>query len=63
MKLARTSFDGTVIRETELAVLVETEDHGNVWIPRSACENGDMLARGDDDIRVVNWWLRREGYL
>lgn len=63
MKLARASIDGTVIRETDLAVLVKTDDFGDVWIPRSACEAGESLSVGDDDIRVSNWWLRREGML
>ncbi len=63
MKLARTAMEGTIIRETDLAVLVETEDYGDIWIPRSACEGGDTLGVGDEDLFVVNWWLRREGLL
>lgn len=63
---------GRVVGEAKsgMAILVrfkETDDllgdtHDR-WIPRSVCEEGDELSVGDDDIRVAEWWLNKEGLL
>lgn len=61
---------GAVIGEAKsgLAILVRFNESGDLlgdthdhWIPRSVCEEGDDLAVGDNDIRVAEWWLNKEG--
>jgi hypothetical protein len=55
-------IDGEVILTTDAAVLIETPDGKERWVPRSCCEDGNDLDEGDDDIRIATWWLDREGW-
>ena len=50
-----------VIVTTTKAILVRFENQKEVWIPRSVCEAGDQLEKGDHDIMVQEWCAEREG--
>jgi hypothetical protein len=50
-----------VIATTEKAVLVRFNHGQETWIPRSVCDDGDDLAKGDTDIVVGRWYALREG--
>lgn len=52
---------GEVIRTTLLAVLVRDDAGDEVWVPRSVCEDGDSLEKGDTDVRVEPWFAEKEG--
>ena len=32
-----------------------------VWLPRSQCDDGDHLSKGDTDISVKSWLAEKEG--
>ena len=49
------------IATTEKAVLVRFTNGQETWIPRSVCDSGDDLAKGDTDIVVELWFAKREG--
>ena len=57
------TLDGVdrVIRTTQAAVLVRFKNLKEVWIPRSVCECGDELSKGDTDIVVQGWFAEKEG--
>ena len=50
-----------IIATTEKAVLVAFKDGCETWVPRSVCDDGDDLAKGDTDIVVELWFAKREG--
>ena len=50
-----------IIATTEKAVLVRFTNGQETWIPRSVCDSGDDLAKGDTDIVVELWFAKREG--
>jgi hypothetical protein len=53
---------GIVERCTPKAVLLILESADMpVWVPRSVCEGGDDLVVKDEDIRIADWWLRKNG--
>jgi hypothetical protein len=39
-------FELEILRETERAYLVETEDGEQVWLPKSAFDNGELSRWG-----------------
>lgn len=51
-----------LVRFREVADLFDDGRHDR-WVPRSVCEGGQELGVGDDDIRVAEWWLSKEGLL
>ena len=53
-------LEGKIKATTDLAILLETPDGGEIWIPRSCCEDGS-LDIDDEDPEVAEWWLRKEG--
>jgi hypothetical protein len=50
-----------VIATTQKAVLVHFTHGQETWIPRSVCDGGDDLAKGDTDIVVQGWFANQEG--
>jgi hypothetical protein len=50
-----------VIATTEKAVLVSFSNFRETWIPRSLCDNGECLEKGDTDIVVQEWFAKKEG--
>ena len=50
-----------VIATTQKAVLVRFAHGQETWIPRSVCDDGDTLAKGDQDIVVSRWFANQEG--
>ncbi len=57
--------DCKAIGATEKAVLVETPDHGKVWIPRSQIhDDSEVYEKGHDGSLVVTaWYARKQGWL
>lgn len=57
------SVDATVIRETELAVLVEV-DGEEVWIPDSQIDDDSEIyvgaGEGTEGVLVVNDWIAKQ---
>ncbi len=55
--------DGHVIRETELAILVDLEEHGETWIPKSVIHDDSSAYQAGDDGEVIvqAWWAEKEG--
>jgi hypothetical protein len=49
-----------IIATTEKAVLVRFTNGQETWIPRSVCDSGDDLAKGDTDIVVQGRFAARE---
>lgn len=60
-----TLMSGTVTRTTDAAVLFqpETRIDAPVWLPRSACFEGEHIETGATDIEVENWKLEQEGLI
>lgn len=64
------SNDGVSLGHAEVikAILVNTAEHGEMWIPQSAIHN-DSGVRGDDspgsegDLIVETWWARERGLI
>ena len=52
-----------VIATTQKAVLVRFTHGQETWIPRSVCDSGDDLAKGDTDIVVQGRFAAREGLI
>ncbi len=55
-------LDGTVLRETEMAVLVEVGAGlyaRDVWIPRSVIEYGDAVSEKDKGLYVADWFCEK----
>jgi hypothetical protein len=50
-----------VIATTQKAVLVRFTHGQETWIPRTVCDGGAQLAKGDTDIVVTGWFAAREG--
>jgi len=52
------TLDGYIVRATEKAVMLESDDHGELWIPRSVIRNGAELEEGEDlvSIEVRQWF-------
>ena len=51
---------------TDRAILILTEDGQSLWLPKSCTTDlPNDLARGQSDVelKVVNWWLDKEGLL
>jgi hypothetical protein len=47
---------------TPKAVQLHIESiNARAWVPRSVCEGGDNLVVKDEDIRIADWWLRKNG--
>ena len=57
------SYVDQVIATTEKAVLVRFTHGQETWIPRTVCDSGDELAKGDTDIVVSGWLAAREGLI
>lgn len=59
--------DAEIIKETDLAFLVEAEEFdAAVWIPRSVCDlaSSDIDGEGQSGNLVVKGsWARREGWV
>jgi hypothetical protein len=34
-----------------------------IWVPRSVIENGDEIEKGETDICVAEWFVRKEGLM
>ena len=51
------------IATTEKAVLVLFTNGQETWIPRSVCDSGDDLAKGDTDIVVQGRFAARDGLI
>lgn len=58
----KTTLDHDIRKTTERAVMIVVNGT-DVWIPRSACLDGEHLGEGDQDLVVANWWLRENGLL
>ncbi len=54
-----------VLRETEFAILVATEEHGEVWIPKSQVhDDSSVYASGTDgDLIVRTWFAEDKGWV
>jgi hypothetical protein len=50
-----------VTATTQKAVLVRFTLGQETWIPRSVCDDGDRLGKGDTDIVVEQWFATKEG--
>jgi hypothetical protein len=46
---------------TTRAVLIQYDGLREIWIPRSVIENGDTIAKDDEDVVVQEWFAEREG--
>jgi hypothetical protein len=58
-----TAIVGIVLATTDDAVLFRRHDLlEEKWIPRSRCEDGDDISKGDEEIVVQDRWLRSEGW-
>ena len=57
------SYMDAIIATTEKAVLVRFTNGQETWIPRSVCDSGDDLAKGDTDIVVQGRFAAREGLI
>jgi hypothetical protein len=55
---------GKTLKVTEKALLIQTEDHGNVWVPRSVVhDDSEVFDRGHEgDLVVQSWCAEKEGY-
>jgi hypothetical protein len=58
-----TTVQGLFQRESDKAVLIETLDGEDVWIPKSCCDDAwDGLDRGDPiTLEVATWFAEKEG--
>lgn len=59
-----TLSDVEVTAATEKAVLITWNEHGEdfqTWVPRSVCQDGDMLDIGHKDLTVKYWFVEKEG--
>ncbi len=54
-----TEVDCEIVNTTDAAILIEYED-GEIWIPRSAIENGDDIEGGDGFVRIADWFIEKE---
>lgn len=57
-----------IIRETDSALLLETEEAGEVWIPKSVIHDDSEIEAGDDEgdegeVIVKKWFARNEGWI
>lgn len=54
---------GIVVRETDNAILLDVEDQGDFWIPKSLTENlPDTWAEGEEiEFEVEEWFAVKEG--
>jgi len=55
-----------IIRETDKALLFETEEAGEVWIPKSAIhDDSEIWKDGQDpgELIVKNWFAEKEGWI
>lgn len=55
---------GIVLRASEKAVLLETEERGErrtTWVPRSVIEDGEAVEPFESDIYVASWFCEKEG--
>lgn len=59
----QTTLDCLVLKTTDFAVLILTDQHEEKWVPRKVCLDGSSIDDGDEDIVVADWWLKQEGLL
>lgn len=55
---------GLAIREKPLALRVETDEHGLIWIPKSVIHEDSEVYKKDTDgeLLVHTWWAEKNGY-
>lgn len=54
-------IEGTIIAETDKAVLLEQKNGDETWIPRSVIDGGDATEEQDRDPNVADWFIDKEG--
>lgn len=55
--------DAELIKETPKAILIESEQTGEVWIPRSIIEGCDLEHVGDvGELEIQIWFARKEEF-
>ena len=56
---------GRAIKETEKAVLIETKEHAELWVPKSQIhDDSEVFEEGTSGRVVVRaWWARKEGLM
>lgn len=57
----QTTLSGEVKKTTDDAVLFQTDDGTEFWVPRSVCLDGQEIDEGDTDIVIADWWLEANG--
>jgi len=59
------NIQGDVLAVTDAAILVDVNDFGELWIPKSLIDSdGDYYEKGDYfDDDVAHWFLEKEGVL
>jgi hypothetical protein len=55
------TLDVTIKKETELAILVETDDGDEHWIPKSVVDGLDLSEGDSGEIEVQDWFAEKEG--
>lgn len=57
----------SIIRETEMAWLLEIDGEGNVWVPKSLVPGGELIIHSRSLIGITGivtvpeWWAIKEG--
>lgn len=55
--------DATLIKDGDKAILINSEQTGEVWIPKSLLEGCDVFEEGDvGEIEVPAWFARQEEF-
>jgi len=53
------TLDGYIVKaatEKAIGLCKEGDDSGDlIWLPRSTCQDGDDITRGDEDVCVIEW--------